>query len=85
MSSGVGFCVMRKYVRCNATSRQYLNLVAKMGMMEWLLNLCLHKSLFFGVWHSLGVLGNMFGGGMCGLRRASTWVFGWGPIKGCLL
>ena len=42
-SNGLGFCLRGKFVRCNVASRLYLNLFAKMGIMEELLNWCIQR------------------------------------------
>lgn len=38
VTTRLGFCVSGKSIRCNAASRQHLNIPAKMGIMEGLLN-----------------------------------------------
>lgn len=34
VSNGVGFCVKNTFVTCNVALRQYLNVLAKMGIMD---------------------------------------------------
>lgn len=60
----LGFCASGKFVRCNEASRQYLNLSAKMEIMDGLLNSCTHRSVTYLGLLWLGMLGDLFGGSM---------------------
>ena len=39
----LGFCVKGTSVRCNVDSRQYLNILVKMRIMEGFLNCCINR------------------------------------------
>lgn len=43
VSIGMGFYVKGKSMRCSVALKQYLNLSAKMGIMEGLWNWCTHR------------------------------------------
>ena len=72
------FCVSHQFVRCNEALSQYLFILAKMEMMERLLNWCTYRIIIILDSILARYVGKTIWGKyveMCESRSASTWVF----------